>query len=646
MKKIGKDYCLEKLLGKGSFGEVYLTSKVNSNFLFATKVMQKEKVEEPNYLKYFLNEINILKDIDHKNCIKLESLQKTVHNYYIIMEYCNGDTLQNNYEKYKLKYGKPFSEKISQYVLKQIIDAVNYLHSKKIVHRDLKSGNMMLNYRTKEAKDNLDVLNSDLKIIDFGTSAYKNKITNQEHDNFLKTVIGSPLNMDPIILKMYVGESSGAVPYDEKIDIWSLGILSYYLLTGCLPFKATNTYDLSKEIEKGEIKISIDLSLETISLLINMLQFSPVKRTSAKELLNHPFIQKSCDNFTYLNKNNISNNISKYIKNGYLYINIKDNDNLCSLINQHLSKDSNITNFSSQSELQWGFASTPIKKFNIDGLIQKKEKKEKIESKEKTEKKDDDNVNTQEIKKSKENIDINKDSINENININNDCKIKNIDINEDNINENINLTKDKIENKSKNNDIINEKNDTIINNNNINNDNTDKNKNTSINSNMNNENLYKNYLFNSSPFETLNTNFDFLEYQENKKMSMADLSLNNQINNSVAGYSYEENIEKINPNQGSISKSLITNNNINYNNLSQFNNASNNIISENQSHEKLFSFSDENATAKFNSFHVQTNDINNNYHLNIDIGSKNNTFYKSSNNEILNKNINIYSSMP
>ena len=162
---------------------------------------------------------------------------------------------------------------------------------------------------------------------------------------------------------------------------------------------------------------------------------------------------------------------------------------------------------------------------------------------------------------------------------------------------------------------------------------------------MNNENLYKNYLFNSSPFETLNTNFDFLEYQENKKMSMADLSLNNQINNSVAGYSYKENIEKINPNQGSISKSLITNNNINYNNLSQFNNASNNIISENPNHEKLFSFSDENVTAKFNSFHVQTNDINNNYHLNIDIGSKNNTFYKSSNNEILNKNINIYSSM-
>ena len=634
MKKIGKDYCLDKLIGKGSFGEVYLTSKTNSNVLFATKVMQREKVEDPNYLKYFSNEITILKEMDHKNCIKLESLQKTVHNYYIIMEYCNGGTLQNNYEKYKLKYGKPFSEKISQYILKQIIEAVNYLHSKNIVHRDLKSGNMMLNYRTNEAKDNLDILNSDLKIIDFGTSAYKHKISKHENDNFLKTVIGSPLNMDPIILKMYTGESSGAVPYDEKIDIWSLGILSYYLLTGYLPFKASNTYDLSKEIEKGEIKISIDLSLEAISLLINMLQFSPDKRSSTKELLNHPFLQKSCDNFTYLDKNNISNNISKYVKNGYLYINIKDNDNISSLINQYINskilfKDSNITIFSSQSQLQWGFASTPIKKINIDNLIQKSEKKLKSENKKNKEKKADDEVDTQEIKKNEKNVNINKDSINEN----NDIK------------------KDKIENESKNNDIINEKNGTMNNNiinEKINNDNKDKHKNSIIiNSNMKNENQYKNYLMNSSPFETLNTNFDFLEYQENKKISMVDLSLNNQINNSVAGYSYKENIEKINPNQGSISKSLMANyNNINYNNLSKINDSSKDIIKENETRGKLFSFSDEDMTAKFNSIHLQTNDINNTYHPNIDSGLKNNAFNNNSNNKILNQNINIYSSMP
>ena len=515
MKKVGKDYCLYKLIGRGSFGEVYLTSKENSKAFFATKVMKCEKVEDPNYLKYFLNEINILKGIDHKNCVKLENLQRTTHNYYIIMEYCNGGTLKDNYEKFKLKNGTPFSEKISQYVLKQLIDAVSYLHSKDIVHRDLKSGNIMLNYHTKEAKDNLDILNSDLKIIDFGTSAYKLKISNPENNYLLQTVIGSPLNMDPIILKMYTCESSGGAPYNEKIDIWSLGILSYYLLIGYLPFRATNAYDLLKEIERGEIKISKDLSLETISLLVNMLQINPEKRSSAKDLLNHPFIQKNCDNFTYLDKNNISNNISKYIKDGYLYINIKDNDNICSLINQYIYpknplENSISTSSSSQSQLQWGYASTPIQKINFDNLIQKNAKKEKIAE---------NMVNTQNLKK-EEKTNISKDSIS----INNSIK------------------KDKIENDIINNDIINENKDKI--NNIITNDNIDKNKNIDINSDINNDNQSKNYLLNSSPFETLVTNFDFLELEENKKMSMVDIPFNNQINNSVTGYSYKGNIEK------------------------------------------------------------------------------------------------------
>ena len=108
MKKIA-DYRLNESIGKGSFGEVYLTTKEKSNKKYATKVMKREIVEDPNYLKYFKNEITILNNINHKNCVKLESLQKTTHNYYIIMEYCNGGTLKKNYEQYKLKNGKPFS---------------------------------------------------------------------------------------------------------------------------------------------------------------------------------------------------------------------------------------------------------------------------------------------------------------------------------------------------------------------------------------------------------------------------------------------------------------------------------------------------------------------------------------------------------
>jgi serine/threonine protein kinase len=276
------NYCLTELIGKGSYGEVYYTKKYNEpNNIYATKKMKKEKVEAQDYWKYFTNEINILRGIDHKNIIKIKDLKKTTHHYYIVMEYCNGGTLKENFRKYKNKYGKPFSEKIIQHIIRQIVEAVNYLHSKNIVHRDLKADNMLLNYYTKEAQDNLDILNSDLKIIDFGTSTYKSKISKNETEKMLQTVVGSPLTMDPVILKMYIGESNGVIPYNEKIDIWSLGILCYYLFTGNFPFIEAKLNDLLKAIEKGDIILPSNISVEAISFLIKMLEYSPDKRASA-----------------------------------------------------------------------------------------------------------------------------------------------------------------------------------------------------------------------------------------------------------------------------------------------------------------------------------------------------------------------------
>ena len=138
------------------------------------------------------------------------------------MEYVNGGTLKDNFNKYKFKYGKNFDEKIVQHILRQLVEVIAFLHSKGIVHRDLKSENILLNYNTKEAKDNIDILNSELKLIDFGTAT--TKINN--------TVKGSPLTMDPNILRMWITGKKDAIPYDEKIDIWSLGIISYFLFVG------------------------------------------------------------------------------------------------------------------------------------------------------------------------------------------------------------------------------------------------------------------------------------------------------------------------------------------------------------------------------------------------------------------------------
>ena len=131
---------------------------------------------------------------------------------------------------------------------------------------------MLLNYNSKEAQNNLDLLQSELKLVDFGLAT---------SSDTLNTVLMSPLNIDPIILKIY--RSFGSL-YDKIIDIWSLGFISYYLFTGETPFQANNNFMLLDEIEKGKIKIPINLSVEAVSFLLKMF---PYHRKKKSVLLNY-----------------------------------------------------------------------------------------------------------------------------------------------------------------------------------------------------------------------------------------------------------------------------------------------------------------------------------------------------------------------
>ena len=94
------EYSLLKCIGKGAFGEVYVTTKRGSSQLFATKKIPKQKADSPSIKKYFINEITILREINHKNIIHFEAIKHTVHNYYIITEYCNGGGLSECLKKY------------------------------------------------------------------------------------------------------------------------------------------------------------------------------------------------------------------------------------------------------------------------------------------------------------------------------------------------------------------------------------------------------------------------------------------------------------------------------------------------------------------------------------------------------------------
>ena len=160
-------YSLVKCIGRGAFGEVYLTSKNETNQLFATKKVSKQKIESPSIKKYFVNEITILKELNHKNIVKLETIRQTLHNFYIITEFYNGGNLSDCLRKHRMIKGKPFSEEIVQYLMRQIVDAVKYLHSRRIIHRDLKLENFLIKYN-KEKTDYI------IKLGDYGIGKFKN----------------------------------------------------------------------------------------------------------------------------------------------------------------------------------------------------------------------------------------------------------------------------------------------------------------------------------------------------------------------------------------------------------------------------------------------------------------------------------------
>ena len=139
-----EDYELEKCLGKGAFGEVYLTSKKGDSKKYTTKKLDREEIEHTESMRYLKNEIITLQDLNHPNIVKFQDVKKTKKHFYIIMEYCNGGELSKALDKYQTKFGKPFPENIVQHIMRQIISAFRYIHEKHIIHRDVKLENILL----------------------------------------------------------------------------------------------------------------------------------------------------------------------------------------------------------------------------------------------------------------------------------------------------------------------------------------------------------------------------------------------------------------------------------------------------------------------------------------------------------------------
>ena len=322
-KKQIDNVILEKRLGGGSFGEVYLSTIIGKKGYFATKQIDRLTIDQPSTKKYFQTELSLLQRLNHPNIVKFVDFKATKDNYYIVMEYINGKDLSKYLKEYMKKYGKPFSEEIVQYLMRQIIDAIRYIHNQNIIHRDIKSENIMINFENEVDKKNLNMMKAKVKLIDFGISCYKKK-------GLAYTVLGNPMGMTPTILNAYHNGKQYTQGYDEKADIWSLGSLCYKLLLGHTAFNTESFDELVKKVENGTYNIPTNLSKEVVSFLNGMLQYDPKKRYSANQLANHPFLIKRVQDFHRMDLRKVSKNVV----NGKLKINVKKNQTIWAIFNK------------------------------------------------------------------------------------------------------------------------------------------------------------------------------------------------------------------------------------------------------------------------------------------------------------------------
>ena len=345
-----EDLTLIKSVGKGSFGEVFLTSKKGTDQMFAVKKVSKSLVLQDKVKKYFNNEIYILKQVNHPNIIKFYETKQTLNNVFLVFDLCNGGALSNCLEKYMEQNKRPFTQEIAQSIIRQLVSGLQYLHHNKILHRDLKLDNVLIHFNTEEDKNNFNLLKAQVKIIDFGFARYL------ENDSLAQSVLGSPINMDPQILaKMRKIDNNQSFGYDQKADIWSLGTICYEMLIGAPPFDATSYEELVSKIQKGDYKIpnNLKLSKEAISFINGMLQHNPQKRLNIDQLANHNFLMKNVKDFKELDlkragekvdKDNLTINTKESIW-GIFESSIKDLDQISS---KDISKK--IVNYNGESK--------------------------------------------------------------------------------------------------------------------------------------------------------------------------------------------------------------------------------------------------------------------------------------------------------
>ena len=319
-----KIYKKEKLLGVGSFGEVWLVKNILLDKNFAMKIIKKTR--RKNEEQDIKNEIQILKELDHPKILKVLEFYITQYKYYIITDYCPEGDLFNEIRKMIR-----FNEGDTAFIIYQLLQTIKYCHKMHIIHRDIKPENVMIEKR--ESNGCLQV-----KLIDFGTA----KIFQEKNKE--NGLVGSSYYMAPEVIKR---------KYNEKCDLWSIGVIMYILLIGKPPFDGETDKEIIKKVEKGDFN-KTDYPFNTLSnnakdLIDKLMTYDPKKRISAEDALQHPWFKSEI----FLEKNKV-NNISKELADELLknIANYKSDNMLkCATLAYLVHHNSNIEEYITASKL-------------------------------------------------------------------------------------------------------------------------------------------------------------------------------------------------------------------------------------------------------------------------------------------------------
>ncbi|CAD8045249.1 unnamed protein product [Paramecium primaurelia] len=253
------------LIGRGSFGEVYLVEKLDTNQLLAMKVLHKSKIQKQNLTRYALTERNVLSLTKHPFIVRLRYAFQTADKLCLIMDYCPGGDLSSH-----LRREQRFPEERVKLYLTQMILALEDLHKRDIIFRDLKPDNIVLD------ADGFAMLT------DFGLS----KEGVQEHYSGARSFCGSVAYLAPEMLKR--------CGHGKAVDWYLLGVVMYELLVGQPPYYANDREELFNNIQKADLKLPTYISHDGINLLKALLQRNPAKRLGsgkgdAEEIKAHPY---------------------------------------------------------------------------------------------------------------------------------------------------------------------------------------------------------------------------------------------------------------------------------------------------------------------------------------------------------------------